>query len=83
MFGKGYATEAAAASMDFGFDVLGWTDIIHCIDPENTPSEQMARRLGSANLRPGKMPPPFDDHSINLWGQSADQWRENRKSLRR
>ena len=82
-FGKGYATEAAAASMDFAFDVLGWTDIIHCIDPENTPSERVAARLGSTNLRPGRMPPPFEEHVINLWGQSAEQWRENRKSLRR
>ena len=31
--GKGYATEAAAASMDWAFENLGWTDIIHCIDP--------------------------------------------------
>jgi RimJ/RimL family protein N-acetyltransferase len=81
--GSGYATEAAAASMDFAIDVLGWTDIIHCIDPQNTPSERVAQRLGSTNLRPGKMPAPFEEHTINIWGQSAGQWRVNRKRLTR
>ena len=28
-WGRGYATEGAAAAMDLAFDRLGWTDIIH------------------------------------------------------
>ena len=51
-FGQGYATEAAAASIDWAFDALGWTDVIHIIDPENTPSQAVARRLGSTKSRP-------------------------------
>src|SRR5690606_3770850 len=30
-WGKGYATEAATAAMDYAFDVLGWDAVIHCI----------------------------------------------------
>ena len=58
--GKGYAVEAAAATMDYAFDVLDWPDVIHCIDPDNLASEKVAERLGSTNRGPGVMPPPSD-----------------------
>ena len=34
-WGKGYATEAAVAAIDWAFANLGWDDVIHCIDPAN------------------------------------------------
>jgi RimJ/RimL family protein N-acetyltransferase len=76
--GQGLAVEAAAASMDFAVDVLGWSEIIHCIDPENHPSIAVAERLGSRRLRPVSLPPPFDVHTIIAWGQSADDWKARR-----
>lgn len=78
-WGKGYATEGAAAAMDFAVDVLGWTRIIHCIDPDNIASQKVALALGSANLRPGKLPPPFENAPVDIWGQTADQWRARRR----
>ncbi len=78
-WGQGYATEGAAAAMDYAFDVLGWTEVIHCIDPENTPSQKVAQRLGSTLLRPGRMPPPFDGMTIDLWGQTREQWKARRR----
>jgi RimJ/RimL family protein N-acetyltransferase len=80
-WGKGYATEGAAASMDFAVDRLGWTDIIHTIDPENAGSIAVAQRLGSANRGPGQLPAPFEDAEIDIWGQSAADWARNRRSL--
>lgn len=77
--GMGFASEAAAASMDWAFGTLGWTDIIHCIDPANTASQGVARKLGSRNRGPGMMPAPFEHFPIEIWGQTADEWRENRK----
>jgi RimJ/RimL family protein N-acetyltransferase len=77
-FGKGYALEAATASMDYAVDVLGWTDIIHCIDPDNEPSWRLAMKLGSTNRGPGRMPAPFEDSRVDLWGQTADVWRARR-----
>lgn len=77
-WGKGYAIEAATAAIDWAFDTLGWSEVIHCIDPENTPSQQVARRLGSRVLREGKMPPPFQDLPIEIWGQSREEWRARR-----
>lgn len=73
--GRGYGVEAATATLDFAFDVLGWTDVIHCIDPDNTPSQRLAERLGSRNLGPTQLPRPFDAARVDRWGQSRDQWR--------
>ncbi len=78
-WGKGYAVEAAAASIDWAFDNLGWTDVIHCIDPANTPSQKVAERLGPANRGPGRMPPPFEAYPIDIWGQSREAWRARRR----
>src|SRR5215203_960078 len=75
VWGKGYATEGAAAAMDWAFDNLGWTEVIHSIDPANVPSQQVARRLGSRNLGPGRLPPPFNEAVIDIWGQSLQEWR--------
>ncbi|MDI1366482.1 MAG: GNAT family N-acetyltransferase, partial [bacterium] len=49
--GKGYATEGASAAMDWAFDGLGWAEVIHCIDLDNTASIAVADRLGSRWLR--------------------------------
>lgn len=73
-WGKGYAPEAAAASMDWAFDVLGWDEIIHCIDPANRPSQRVAEKLGARNRGPGRMPPPFENHPIDIWAQSRAEW---------
>jgi RimJ/RimL family protein N-acetyltransferase len=73
--GKGLASEAATASIDWAIDTLGWTEVIHCIDPLNAPSQAVARKLGSRILRQGRMPAPFDDKDIDIWGQSATEWR--------
>ncbi|WP_240811781.1 GNAT family N-acetyltransferase [Brevundimonas sp. M20] len=73
--GKGYGVEAATATLDYAFDVLGWEDVIHCIDPENTPSQRLAERVGSRNLGPTRLPPPFADVSVDAWGQSRADWK--------
>ncbi|GIU66368.1 hypothetical protein PsB1_0522 [Candidatus Phycosocius spiralis] len=76
--GKGYGLEAASAAMDWAFDHLGWTQIIHIIDPNNKPSEALAASLGSINLGPTRMPEPLDVHTVNAWGQSVQDWRKRR-----
>lgn len=81
--GKGYAQEGAAAALDYAFDVLGWDDVIHCIDPDNRPSQKLAERLGSTLLGPTRMPAPYDHLPSEAWGQTRLQWRENRLRLGR
>jgi RimJ/RimL family protein N-acetyltransferase len=72
---RGYAYEAAVASIDWAFDKLGWTEIIHCIDPANTPSQKLAQRLGSTHRGRGKLPAPFEHFPVEVWGQTREQWR--------
>jgi len=73
--GFGYATEAAAASIDWAFDNLGWHEVIHIIDTANAPSQRVARKLGSVNRGPGQLPAPYEAHAVDIWGQSREQWR--------
>jgi RimJ/RimL family protein N-acetyltransferase len=61
--GKGYAVEAARASIDWAFTTFEIDQIIHCIDRENTASQGVARRLGAEIER-----------EIDLFGKVADLW---------
>ena len=74
-WGRGYAPEGAIAATNWAFDTLGWDRVIHSIDPANVASQAVAQKLGSRNLGRGKLPPPFHETTIDLWGQSRDEWR--------
>ena len=74
---RGYATEAATAAIDWAIDTLGWTDVIHVIDPRNAPSQAVARKLGSRNRGRGSLPAPFTDAVVDIWAQSAADWRSS------
>jgi hypothetical protein len=43
----------------------------------------VARRLGSTVLRQARMPPPFQDRVVDVWGQTREQWlaRPHRKAM--
>ena len=73
-WGRGYATEGAAASIDWAFATLGWTEVIHCIAPENLASQAVARKLGSRNRGRGLLPPPYEESRVEIWGQTRAQW---------
>jgi len=77
-WGKGYATEGASAAIDWAFEHLGWTEVIHTIAPDNLASQQVARRLGSSRLRPGLLPEPFQHLEVDIWGQSREAWMRRR-----
>jgi len=75
--GLGYATEAATLCVDFAVDVLGWTEVIHCIDAANAPSAAVAERLGARRLRVASLPEPVNTE-VECWGQTAEAWRARR-----
>lgn len=77
-WGQGYALEGTRAAIDWAVDHLGWQSFVHAIDPANVRSQEVAKRLGSACLAPGKLPAPFDHAPIELWGQTAIEWRARR-----
>jgi RimJ/RimL family protein N-acetyltransferase len=76
-WGRGYAAEAAGAAIDFAFERLGWSEVVHTIDPGNARSQALARRVGSRWLRPGHLPEPIDI-DLDVWGQSREDWLERR-----
>ena len=45
-WGRGYASEGAAACVDYAFDQLGAAEVIAEIRPENSASRRVAERLG-------------------------------------
>jgi RimJ/RimL family protein N-acetyltransferase len=73
--GQGYVREAAIASIDWAFDVLGWDEVIHVIAPENTASIAVAERLGSYLQGPTQLPAPYEDVRIDRYGQTKAEWR--------
>jgi len=50
-WGRGLATEAARASVAYGFDTLGLRSVVSIIDAGNAPSLRVAEKLG---MRPGR-----------------------------
>ncbi len=72
--GKGYASEGAAAAIDWSFQHLGWTEVIHTIDADNAASKRVAAKLGSRYLRQGRLPEPFHEKEVEVWGQSREDW---------
>jgi RimJ/RimL family protein N-acetyltransferase len=45
-WGKGFATEAAGACLQFGFEKLGFREIIALTDFENTASQKVLEKIG-------------------------------------
>ena len=48
MQGKGYAVEAARASRDYAYEVLGTETLVSYIHPDNEPSRRVAEKLGAS-----------------------------------
>ncbi|WP_440223436.1 GNAT family N-acetyltransferase [Dokdonella sp. MW10] len=78
-WGRGYAPEAAAATMTWAFDTLGWDEIVHTISPANDKSKVVAAKLGSRLLRMGRLPAPHD-LEVEVWGQTRADWQARREN---
>lgn len=61
--GKGFAFEAASAARDHAFGDLGWTTAVSYIDPANSRSIALAKRLG-ATRDAAAAPPPGDKETL-------------------
>ncbi|MBB3712669.1 RimJ/RimL family protein N-acetyltransferase [Limimaricola variabilis] len=64
--GKGYATEAGQAVLDFARDRLGMRELASMIDPANTASQSVARRLGAENTHREFRADP-DGTAVEMW----------------
>ena len=51
-WGRGFATEAAAALLEYGLSTLGLPRVVAMVDPGNTMSVQILTKIGMAYERP-------------------------------
>ena len=79
-WGQGYATEAAAALVDFGFAELGLSRVYAQVLEGNDASCRVLEKLGMLgegirrrHVRKGKKL-----HDVSLWGLLRDEWRDRR-----
>jgi RimJ/RimL family protein N-acetyltransferase len=79
--GTGMAFEAAVYSVDFAFETLGWDRVDHLIADENTRSQALAKRLGSAPGGIEQMPGALAALPVRAWGQTRAAWQARRQSL--
>lgn len=70
-WGKGYATEAARASLDYVFNTLGWPRVIHVILKGNDRSIAVAEKIGSSLIGTQQGLPGVTDEEVLIYGQDA------------
>jgi len=74
LWGQGYATEAAQASLDWGFKHLDVPELVSVIRPDNKPSIAVAERIGERYR--GQF--PFRGGSTGLWAITRAEWEAQR-----
>jgi RimJ/RimL family protein N-acetyltransferase len=70
-WGRGFATEAAQAALDYAFEALGARHVISLIRPENQPSIRVAKRLGERYERRVELSRAVH----HIYGIGRDGWR--------
>lgn len=64
--------------MGWAFDTLRWEEVIHTIAPDNIASRRVAEKLGATNRGPGRLPAPYENDTVEVWGQTREQWSARR-----
>jgi RimJ/RimL family protein N-acetyltransferase len=78
--GRGYATEAAAAALDWGFGDLGLASVVSIFEPDNAPSGRVMDRLG---FDPGfDTLHPVRDVPVRVRSLTAERWQDQRPADR-
>ena len=67
---RGYATEAAKASIDYAFNTLGWDKVIHVIIEGNSASIAVAEKLGSTLIDTRQGLPGVTEETVFIYGQA-------------
>jgi len=73
-WGKGYATEAAAAAMRYAFLTQPVERLISNIDPDNAPSQAVAVRLGEIKGERAALRVAGKDYPIDIWSITRGEW---------
>jgi RimJ/RimL family protein N-acetyltransferase len=73
-WGNGYATEAAKASLDYGFRTTSLPKLISLIDPENQASQRVAERLGETKSSTVTLTLNKETFTTDIWEITRDRW---------
>ncbi|HEX2591251.1 MAG TPA: GNAT family N-acetyltransferase [Rhizomicrobium sp.] len=73
-WGKGYATESAAAAMRYAFLTQPVDRVISSIDPENVASQKVAQRLGETRGERDNVTIGGKDFPVDLWFITRAEW---------
>jgi RimJ/RimL family protein N-acetyltransferase len=73
-WGRGLATEGARAAMDWGFENRDFGELISLIDPANSASIGVARKLGETQ----KGEVDLWGHRVRVYAITREVWTENR-----
>lgn len=84
-WGRGYATEAAEAVLDFSFDELGLAQVVAHTTSRNAPSRAVMRRLGMTHHPDDDFdgpwyPPGHPNRRFVLYRMTAANWMKRRST---
>ena len=75
--GQGYATEAAKASLEWGFNNLPVPKLVSLIDPENLSSQAVAKRLGQTKGGAATLFAQGTSFPVDIWEISRERLAAN------
>jgi RimJ/RimL family protein N-acetyltransferase len=76
--GRGYATEAGAAWVQWGFESLGLQKIVSIYEPANRPSGRVMEKLGFQLERVATI--PGSGVSVHITVLTVERWRQSAKA---
>lgn len=79
-WGQGYATEAARAAMRFAFMTQPVDSLISCIDLDNVPSQEVAKRLGESKCERRSLRIGGADFPVDIWRISRAEWQKRQSA---
>ncbi len=79
-WGQGYATEAARASLDYGFRNYPVAKLLSLIHADNRPSQQVAERLGETKGGPCEIVVYRNRIPFDIWEISREKWAVGQKA---
>jgi RimJ/RimL family protein N-acetyltransferase len=82
-WGRGYATESAAAAMRYAFLTQPVERLISCIDPENKASQAVALRIGETKGPRHELVISGRSYGVDIWNITRDQWARGNAGARR
>ena len=74
-WGHGYATEAAAAWLEYGFETLDLSRVISVADPPNVRSISVMRKLGMRFDHEREIEEEGQVFPVVVYSITADRWR--------